>query len=196
MIALTINLENEQLLNGTLQNMFESLPASTIELIAEKALLSYLTDTVDYERERYRVAQLELARENGLTGNSYSYYNKTKEEIQNWTDEQLMQSDGFKVIMNKYVSPKQSTFDKLNVVIAEQIKEKALTYVKESVDLNQLIEEKQNIVKETFPQMVSDVISSLAYDVIMSTIDGARMGGYVNGAMQSIQDILQRNNIN
>lgn len=195
MITLTINLENEQLLNGSLQNIFESLSDEDMKEVAKQALVKYLTDVVDYDKERYKHEQIKNVRENGITGLTYSYYNKTKENIAHLDDNGIMNLEGFREIMNKYKSPKESQFEKLNELVKDELKQKANTFIKDNIDLNTLLEDQQNIVKENFPTMVSEVMTKLTFDFMMNTIQQAQMGGYSTNALQQINDRLSRNNI-
>ena len=195
MLTLTVNLENEQLLNTSLQKMFESLTEEDIKEVAKQALLKYLTDIVDYDKERYKFEYLEYVKKYGITSSEYSYYNITKEKIESMTDQQIFNSDGFKQMMRKYKSPKESKFEQINELIKSELKTQALKYIQDNKDIDELMSNQKEIIKQDFPVLVSDVMSRVAFDFIMTTIENAKNGNHTQYAISQINERLNRNNL-
>lgn len=194
MITLQVNLENEQLLHVSIEKIFESLSDEKKEELAEKALFKYLTDTVDYGHKQFVDDKLKEVKKIGIRSGS-NYYNKTVDELSRLTDEQILDSDGFRQIEREYVSPKNARFKEINKLLDTKLIETINTFVKSNNDLENMIAEKGQALKEHFPEIVSNVLSTIGYNFILKTVEEARFGPNANYGINQITEILTRNNI-
>ena len=92
-------------------------------------LINYLTNTVDYQKQIFIDKTLVEVRKNGWKS-SYSYYDKTPEQLKDRTNDEIIQMDFWKnSVMKNYKSPKESLFDELNILLKSELKTEIIKFV-------------------------------------------------------------------
>lgn len=196
MIQVTIDLKNEHVLRGNLQNLMNELNEEQVKEITEKVLFKYLTDIVDYDKEMYIQSKIDYSRENGIKNARSSWNNKSKEELKDLSDEQIKKLQGFtESYLATYKSPKESRFESLNSMIDDEIKKSAVNFIKENSNLHTLISEKESKIAENFEEIIRDTIMGILGGLVSKVISSSYNSSYGFDQIQNIQQILQRNNL-
>lgn len=194
MIQVTLNLENEHVLTEDVKGLFTSLTTEQIQDVAQKALLKYLTDSVDYEKKVYLDNAIAESRKNGIP-NSRSYYAKSAEDLIDLSDERIMLTDAFKEkYLNNYKSGKESRFDEINKIIDEEVAAKAKEFVSSNEKLTGLVEEKQNKLAADFEGIVKEMMFKVLTALVVGTVQKAQYAYDGNLNLNAILNDIANNN--
>lgn len=194
MITVQINFENEQALAGTAEDMMKQLSPEAVEKLTFEVLLKYFTDSVDYGKQKYIEEKIKEIREHGLK-NSSSYYSRTKEQIDELSDVQVQQLDGWRDIMRNYKSPKESLFDKIHKLLEEKLDKYANEFVKSDNNLKEVITKHEEVLVNNYPEIVKTVLSQLMYGYVQNTLMQASYNPNMSQAVNDIREILNRNGL-
>lgn len=176
MITVTVNLENEQVLQDDVRGLFAALTTEQVQDIAGKALIKYLTDSVDYEKKVYLDNAIEESREKGIP-NSRSYYAKSAEDLLGLSDDAIMYTDAFKEkYLKGYKSKKESRFEEINKLIDEVVREKGKEFVTENEQLTSLVADKQDKIAADFDGIVKEMMLKVLSSLLVGTVNKAQMG--------------------
>lgn len=196
MLTLQLNLENEHLLSNKIEDIISNLSEENQQLLIEKVLYNYLTDSVDYAKENYITEKIAEVRKNGLK-NNYSYGNLsiTVDEATRMTDEQIRKNSRFIEVIKEYKSPKESIFDKIHKLLEDNLKIETTKFVNQNNELKEIINNQQEIITKKFPEIVTTIMSNIAFGFILNTVKQAEMGQNTNYAIDSLRNILLNKNI-
>lgn len=196
MLTLQLNLENEHLLSNKIEDIIGNLSEENQQLLIEKVLYNYLTSSVDYTKELFIKEKIQEIREKGLR----HYYYKDSFDIsidraKEMTDEQIQKHDSFKRILVEYKSPKESLFEKIHTQLEKELYNVTVDFVNKNNGLKEIIEKHQQTVTDSFPEIVQSMMASIGYGFMLNVMKQAESGQHAEYGIQSIHNILDRNNI-
>ena len=193
-LTLTLNLENEHLLHNDIAEMFKSLTEEDKKEITKTVLINYLTNTVDYQKQIYIDKKLIEIREKGWKS-SYSYYDKTPEQLRDRTDDEIMQMDFWKNnVINNYKSPKESLFNELNILLKSELKTAIIKFVNENNELKLLMNKHQNFIDNNWKELVTETLSNISVGFLFQALNNAQLSQMNNYHIMNIQNHLNNNN--
>lgn len=193
-LTLTLNLENEHLLHNDIAEMFKSLTEEDKKEISKTVLINYLTNTVDYQKQIYIDKKLVEIREKGWKS-SYSYYDKTPEQLKDRTDDEIMQMDFWKNnVINNYKSPKESLFDELNNLLKSELKTAIVKFVNENNELKEIMNKHQNFIDNNWIKLITETMSNISVGFLFQALNNAQLSQMNNYHIMNIQNHLNNNN--
>lgn len=200
MISITLNLENEHLLDGKIEKLLDNLNDSQKESIAKEVLFKYLTDTIDYEKREYIANAIKETREQGITfferNGHTSYYDRNAQYFKDKSDEAISRDDSFiKKYLTDYKTNKQSRLEKINEELSKHLEEKTKNFIESNTDLKKLITEKENILSENLEDIVAKTMSSIMSSLVFDTIQNARFSAQNTSHLRHIEERLRDKNI-
>ena len=170
-LTLTLNLENEHLLHNDIVEMFKSLTEEDKKEITKNVLVNYLTNTVDYQKQIFIDKTLAEVRKNGWKS-SYSYYDKTPEQLKDRTDDEIMQMDFWKNnVINNYKSPKESLFDELNNLLKSELKTSIVKFVNENNELKEIMNKHQNFIDNNWIKLITETMSNISVGFLFQALN-------------------------
>ena len=192
-LTLTLNLENEHLLHNDIAEMFKSLTEEDKKEITKTVLFNYLTNTVDYQKQIFIDKTLAEIRKKGWKS-SYSYYDKTPEQLMDRTDEEIMQMDFWKNnVINNYKSPKESLFNELNNLLKSELKTEIIKFINENNELKLLMNKHQNFIDNNWKELVTETLSNISVGFLFQAINNAQMSQMNTYNIMNIQNHLNNN---
>lgn len=193
-LTLTLNLENEHLLHNDIVEMFKSLTEKDKKEITKTVLINYLTNTVDYQKQIYIDKKLAEIREKGWKS-SYSYYDKTPEQLIGRTDDEIMQMDFWKnSVLKNYKSPKESLFDELNNLLKSELKTEIVKFVNENNELKEIMNKHQNFIDNNWIKLITETMSNISVGFLFQALNNAQLSQMNNYHIMNIQNHLNNNN--
>lgn len=193
MLTLTLNLENEHLLNVEISEMIKSLSEEDKKEIAKNVLTNYLINTIDYQKKFYIDKKLIEIRENGWRG-AASYYNKSAYELKDKTDEEIMKMDFWNYsVMKDYKSPKESLFEEINSLLKSELKSELHNFIKNNNELQTMIAEKQNQITENFKPIVSEMLTNIGVGFLFQALKNAELSQFNYHKIMNIENIVLNN---
>ncbi len=193
-LTLTLNLENEHLLHNDIVEMFKSLTEEDKKEITKNVLVNYLTNTVDYQKQIFIDKTLAEVRKNGWKS-SYSYYDKTPEQLRDRTDDEIMQMDFWKYnVINNYKSPKESLFEELNNLLKSELKITIVKFVNENKELKEIMNKHQNFIDNNWKELFTETMSNISVGFLFQALNNAQLSQMNNYHIMNIQNHLNNNN--
>lgn len=193
-LTLTLNLENEHLLHNDIVEMFKSLTEEDKKEITKNVLVNYLTNTVDYQKQIFIDKTLAEIRKKGWKS-SYSYYDKTPEQLMDRTDEEIMQMDFWKNnVINNYKSPKESLFNELNNLLKSELKTAIVKFVNENNELKEIMNKHQNFIDNNWIKLITETMSNISVGFLFQALNNAQLSQMNNYHIMNIQNHLNNNN--
>jgi hypothetical protein len=96
--------------------------------LLKKFFYNIFTNTIDYEKERYKEKVIKDIRDNGFKA-EYSSYNISVETAATLTDQQILGSYGVSGMINKYKTAKESRFDEINTILKDTLAENCKNFI-------------------------------------------------------------------